>query len=112
MKHPLETAVAAAVEEHGKLLKQIHELKGELSASQEREAILKGRIEAIDKELQNAKDRSDFYLRVNTAILQQMDNIEMFVRDAQQKAGDQVEKARNGKEIPEIAAVKKAITGE
>jgi hypothetical protein len=107
--HPLEAATAAVVQEHTKLLKDIHELKGELSASHEREAILKGRIEALDKELSSTKDRSDHYLRWNVELSKQMHNIGMFVQEAMQIARVEVNKAKS-KDMPAtLQAVEQAI---
>jgi chromosome segregation ATPase len=109
MAHPLEQAIQTTVQEHSKMLKEINELRTDLSAAEKREAILQGRIATLDKELDDAKARGDYYQRCNIAILTQLDNIEMFVKDAVRMAGDQVERG-NGKEPPKaIAQAEKAI---
>jgi hypothetical protein len=107
--HPLETATAAVVQEHSKLLKDIQELKGALNASYEREAILKGRIEALDKELSDTKDKSDHYLRWNVELSKQMHNIGMFVQEAMQIARVEVNKSKSKDMSATLQAVEQAI---
>lgn len=110
MPHPLETATAAAVQENTKLLKDLTSLKQELQATLEREAILKGRIDTLEEQLADTKDKADHYLRWNVEITRQLQNIGMFVDEAMRLAKVEVTKGTNGRGVEALEAVERAIT--
>ena len=104
----MPTSIEQALEDHKAQVRKMMTLEQDLKATQEREAILKGRIEQLDHELHEAKGRADHYLRWCSEIIRQMMNINMFVNNAMREAKVEVEKG-NGVGNVDMVAFEKAI---
>jgi chromosome segregation ATPase len=108
MPHPLETAIAAAMQSEAKLKQELSTIRQELRTSEERSSILQGKVETLEAELAATQARSDHYLRWNSEITMQLHNINMFVQDAMEQARIHVKP--DGKEQPQaMLSVEKAI---
>lgn len=107
MANHMETAL----EEHRRLIKDLAAMKQDRDATLEREAILKGRIDMLDRELAAAKDRGDHYLRWSVELTKMVHDIGMFVQNALAVARQEVAKQGNGRQADALEAVEKAITG-
>lgn len=92
----MPTSIEQALEDHKAQVRKMLTLEQDLKATQEREAILKGRIEQLDMDLVEAKARGDHYIRWCSEIIRQMMNINMMVNNAMREAKIEVERG-NGK---------------
>lgn len=109
---PLEQATQAALAEQVRLLAQVNSLEQELRAALERENILKGRIEALDTELENTKTENRHNLQWAVEMTKQLNNVGMFVSDALFKAREEISTHQgNGKGIQQAyERVEKALS--
>jgi sugar-specific transcriptional regulator TrmB len=107
----MATTIEAAVEEHKSLLKKLWVLEGEVKAALEREAILKGRIEQLEQDLADSKERAEHYLRWNVEITRHIHSIGMFVSDALNMARNEVEQGNGSAKVMREAeqAIEKAL---
>jgi len=105
------THMEAALEDHRRLQKELVSVRQDRDAALEREAILKGRIEALDRQLEDTKARCDHNLRWAVEVTKQLHNVGMFVNEALAIARQEVAKQGNGARTAEaLAAVEKAVT--
>jgi sugar-specific transcriptional regulator TrmB len=107
----MATTIEAALEEHKTLLKKLWVLEGEVKATLEREAILKGRIEQLEQDLADSKERAEHYLRWNVEITRHIHSIGMFVSDALNMARNEVEQGNGSAKVMREAeqAIEKAL---
>jgi hypothetical protein len=105
------TPIETALEEHKAMVRRLENLEGNLKATLEREAILKGRIEQLDHELLDSKSKADHYLKWCSEIIRQMMNINMFVNDAMKEAKIEVEKGNGVRMKESLDAVEQAVAG-
>ena len=111
MAHPLESAIAVAIKNERDIQLKLNNLDQELRAALDRENILKGHVERLNKELDEAKGRTDHYLRWLTEVTKQMHNIGLFVQDAMRLAKIEVDKAKQDGRVFEVAhaAIEQAL---
>src|SRR5215467_8261657 len=81
MAHQLENAIATAIKNERELQKALDVLNGDLKAALERESILKGRIEVLDKQILDLKSKCDHWMTCTIEITQQMHNKGIFVNE-------------------------------
>jgi hypothetical protein len=100
-----------ALEEHKALLTKLTNLEGDVKAALEREAVLKGRIEQLEADLSETKERADHYLRWNVDITRHIHSIGMFVSDALNMARREVEHGNGSARVMHDAerAIEKAL---
>ena len=112
MAHPLEAAAQEAMKKENSLKQQLRDVEGELDATLKREAILLGRIDTLEKELKESKERRDHFAMAIGEISKQLNNVGMVVYDAMQIARTEVGKVKgNGPDLdtPALQAVDKAL---
>lgn len=104
-------SIETALDEHRALLKRVRELEGEVNASLEREAILKGRIEQLDTELGNLKAENRHNMNWAVEVTKQLHNVGIFVSDALHQARAEINANRgNGRDVQSaLNAVEKAL---
>jgi hypothetical protein len=108
----MSQTIEAALKEHNKMVQEMTNLRLDLKLAQEREAILKGKIEQLDAQLTAITDRSDHNLRWACEVTKQLYNIDMFIQDALMIAKQEFAKSDGKVTQASIDAIEKAITHE
>ena len=111
MAHELEDVTARMIKQQRELNSKIAELQQELAASVSRERVLEGRLEALEKQLDDAKERRDHFAMAIGEVSKQLNNVGMIVHDAMVVARATISEAKgNGPDA--VEAVEKALIGD